>query len=100
MPQAKLASAQQEAHLEPKASLLAVQQARVASLLALTEPLAWVAQAVALTEPLASPQLEQEALLASGAVLASPQEQVVLAWALVVAKLADHRPDSRALASV
>ena len=101
MPQAKLASEQQEAHLEPKASLLAVQQARVASLLAQTAQLAWVAQAVALTEPLASPQLEQEALLASGAVLAlPPQEQVVLAWALVVAKLADHRPDSRALASV
>ena len=74
----------------------------MASLLAQTAQLAWVAL-VALTEPLASPPQEQvqEALRASGAVvLALPQEQVVLAWALVVAKLADHRPDSRALASV
>ena len=75
----------------------------MASLLAQTAQLAWVAL-VALTEPLASPPQEQvqEALRASGAVVLAlpPQEQVVLAWALVVAKLADHRPDSRALASV
>jgi hypothetical protein len=86
-----------EAQLELRVSLLQALLARVASLLAQTEPRAWVAPVVTKPAQPVSSQLEsvQVASLAS-VVLALPLPGLaLLAWPLVVAKLADPRPDSR-----